>query len=277
MPLTKRKKMRPLGYYIPESRLELQVEKALFKTSMTVLTDLLRQSRMGSESPHPNTPEHQLGLVTARGRQVLSRSEQFDRINNAEYSRYHTPVSDRVVSANANSYNTLYRRNRPMCGRQYELSSPVMSCAHCEVLGQYFCTDCTQLRKRIQSAKKQSVNFPNIDVHPRSLIAPVKVERLLSSDQYGIIKKQKFNDTGVSYEEDNIRFINSPFVYTQNDVYERLRLQHRENGNSVFGKAVKVAENKPDDALSREVTRLRRELTDISPSEMKVTVTFSNQ
>lgn len=268
--LSKRNRTRPLGHVVQESRVELQVEKALFKTNMRLLSDMIAIGRRPQSLQEP--AYYDLRRAN-QPRLFMTRSERLRKVNDAEYqAKFTTQTPERVVSADRTRLDVsrLLQYQTSICDRHYRGHDIKNKHAQCDVLGPYYCTDCIQVKKRNTSFKTHQRNFPNIEVHPRSLIAPDKVDRVLMSREKilldGIGKNQRNNldfDIPTSYNES----VYLP-VLTENDVVERIRRD----------KSTTTTPRTPRSPLGSY--RSLRDVTAASnppPSpEMKVSVTFSN-
>ncbi|XP_069103349.1 uncharacterized protein [Argopecten irradians] len=215
----RRGRTRPLGLVMLDSRLETQVEKAAFQTNLRILTQMIGQQK-SQVFARPNTPVHD------EATQHAIQSKAYQIINNATTSCYHNKIRDRVVSARGE------RRYGQVCARQSYTGDKCQQMSHCEVLGSYYCKDCTQIRKRSKSAHQQSKNFPNIDVHPRSLVAPEKLEKLL-------IKIPQMDTVNIPTKTRPSEENGGNVIYTGNDIYSRLRETHKQHGGRVFGQKIK--------------------------------------
>lgn len=270
--LSKRRSTRPLGHVVQESRLELQVEKALFKTNMRLLSDLIATGRR----PHSyHEPAYYDQRRANQPRLFMTRSERLRKVNDADYqAKFTTQTPERVVSADRTRLDVsrLLQYQTSICDRHYRRDSAKIKHAQCDVLGPYYCTDCIKLKKRNTNYKTHQRNFPNIEVHPRSLVAPDKVDRVLMSRESILL-----NNIGNNHSN-NTEFSHTPSGYnesvylpvlTENDVVERIRRD----------KSTNTTPRTP-----RSPINSYRNLREISgagynppPSpEMKVSVTFSN-
>ncbi|CAG2248140.1 uncharacterized protein [Mytilus edulis] len=269
--MSKRFHTRPLGHIVPESRVELQVEKALFKTNMRLLSDMITTERYPKSLYSPYYQQEQTHNLQKRLFQT--RSERLRKVNDAEYqAKYTTTIQDRVVSADQTRLDTLrlLQYQTPICDRHYRHDRMTNNNAHCDVLGPYYCTDCIQLKKRKTSAKTHQNNFPNIEVHPRSLVAPDKIDRVLMSREKlllnGYMSPVMKPEIQATYDEN----VYLP-VYTENEIHERLR-------NSLRDKSSCSSPRSPRSPLTTYRSSVPKVLSASSstlPLEMKVSVTFA--
>lgn len=270
--MSKRFRTRPLGHIIPESRIELQVEKALFKTNMKLLSEMMTTGKRPQSLQNPVWPADETSNL--QGRLFLTRSERLRKVNDAEYqSKFTTTIQDRVVSADQTRLDVtrLFQYQTPLCDRHFRKDSVKIRHAHCDVLGPYYCSDCIQLRKRKHSAKTHQTNFPDIEVHPRSLVAPEKVDRVLMSREKIALNGNlsPFAKTDpLSEYNDNVYLP----VYTENEVHARLR-------NSYRDKSMNNSPRTPRSPLSSYRGAMFKELSTASSNppatQMKVSVTFA--
>lgn len=271
--MSKRFRTRPLGDIVPESRAELQVEKALFKTNMRLLSDMIITGKRPQSLHNPLWTYD--SYYTNPQRLFLTRSERLRKVNDAEYqSKFTTEIQERVVSADQTRLDVsrLLQYQTPVCDRHFRHDPVKIRNAHCDVLGPYYCTDCIKLRKRNTNVRTHQTNFPKIEVHPRSLVAPDKVDRVLMSREKIALNgnmSSPFTNSGtpVGYNEN----VYLP-VYTENEVHERLR-------NSFRDKSSSCSPRSPRSPLSSYRGNMFKELSTASsnapPTQMKVSVTFS--
>ncbi|VDI48475.1 Hypothetical predicted protein [Mytilus galloprovincialis] len=269
--MSKRFHTRPLGHIVPESRVELQVEKALFKTNMRLLSDMITAGRYPQSLYSPYYQQEQTHNLQKRLFQT--RSERLRKVNDAEYqAKYTTTIQDRVVSADQTRLDTLrlLQYQTTICDRHYRHDRMTNNNAHCDVLGPYYFTYCIQLKKRKTSAQTHQNNFPNIEVHPRSLVAPDKIDRVLMSREKlllnGYMSPVMKPEIQATYDEN----VYLP-VYTENEIHERLR-------NSLRDKSSCSSPRSPRSPLTTYRSSVPKELSASSstlPLEMKVSVTFA--
>ncbi|XP_021360733.1 uncharacterized protein LOC110455113 isoform X2 [Mizuhopecten yessoensis] len=268
MLLRRRGRTRPLGLVLLDSRLETQVEKAVFQTNLRLLTQMVG-SQKNQVFARPNTPVHEHESPSLQ-------SKEYQIINNATTSCYHNKIRDRVVSAGGERRAGSGSRfgSVPLCSRQSNTGDDLHKCqhkSHCDVLGSYFCTDCTQIRKRSKSAQQQTKNFPNIEVHPRSLVAPEKLDKLL-------IKIPQMHEVKVSDKKRPSVGNGNRFVFTGNDIYSRLRETHKLYGRRVFGQKVnpvpKTAGLLPNNLFDNH--RSRRRSSTLAPQKTLLAVPKAN-
>ncbi|CAG2242902.1 unnamed protein product [Mytilus edulis] len=255
--MSKRFHTRPLGHIVPESRVELQVEKALFKTNMRLLSDMITTERYPKSLYSPYYQQEQTHNLQKRLFQT--RSERLRKVNDAEYqAKYTTTIQDRVVSADQTRLDTLrlLQYQTPICDRHYRHDRMTNNNAH--------------FKKRKTSAKTHQNNFPNIEVHPRSLVAPDKIDRVLMSREKlllnGYMSPVMKPEIQATYDEN----VYLP-VYTENEIHERLR-------NSLRDKSSCSSPRSPRSPLTTYRSSVPKVLSASSstlPLEMKVSVTFA--
>ena len=216
--------MRPLGYVNANSRLEIQVEKSMFRSNLKLLSDMIMMQRTAKQTAS-------LYPVTSYGvpqvRQVMSFRDKDRFVNNAEHVKYYNFVSHRVGGEDTprKGSGRFGGKSVSMCSRRYDMSENRgrMKSAHCDVLGPDFCTDCTQLNKRVKSAKHNKRHFPGIDVHSNSLVAPRRLESLLLSDQNTLVNERNNSLSTVYYDLANIYSgTTKPVAYSEHEIYERV-------------------------------------------------------
>jgi len=268
---SRRRKVRPLGLVVPESRLEIQVEKAMFKTNIQILNQIVSKQRRPPRYVHPNSPEP---MSHAQNRYLLTTDSEFQKMNNATSSVFHKKIIDRVMSAQAERRESAsnFRRPSSVCPRHEANDDKYARIrnSHCDVLGPYFCTDCIQLRKRSKSAHQQRQNFPRIEVHTRSLIAPERLEKLLINHNPTTLEPFSYNN---SFGGEDLWDINGHAIYSVNDVHWRLRELHKEKGKHVFGEN-KRRISKSAGLIPKSVF-VRNKPADVQEKETKPTVHFA--
>ncbi|XP_045199209.2 uncharacterized protein LOC123553580 [Mercenaria mercenaria] len=291
-----RRQRRPLGYFQPESRLELQMEKATFRMHSEILRNMCdkqmkqRQMQQMIESgnlPLPsqlsqlNISNHTAGSKMQNGnaqlppeiRWLLTRSARMQRANNAGFSKFRNPVKVRVVSAGGRRGQTLMslERQRSMCNRYEGFDVSEKQKLQCDVLGPDSCTDCTKMKSKQIVIKKQRKDFPRLECHTRSLVAPDKVEKLYLSHPKELFHQNTKYACGCAVDP---KFeITTPIVYTPHEVFERIRRRKNiERGQELIRQEHEIMRQH-----NNTPTRipLYEEKTE-PPLDMKVSVTFRN-
>ncbi|KAL3882660.1 hypothetical protein ACJMK2_028978 [Sinanodonta woodiana] len=274
------RKQRPLGHIIPDSRIDQQVEKAMFRTNAKILAEMCMNKKLKPRE----IIEHQSFQTSASSRPetrwLITRSATLQRVNNAEFSKYDNRIRDRVVSADdvRRKGGLFLERQKSMCNRENSFDKSAGSHVHCEVLGPSFCFDCIKVRERRNILQEQNVNFPKIEVNPRSLIAPAKIEKMILSYPDEIFNDDKSYGYGAVLDA-RVLF-SEPIVYTQNEVYTRLRLLHKEKGRDVFKSKRKIKEKEPSWNIAS--SWVQKDIANAQPQaitseSMKVSVKFKSQ
>ncbi|KAL4232654.1 putative inactive peptidyl-prolyl cis-trans isomerase-like 6 [Mactra antiquata] len=287
---------RPLGHFVPSSRLELQMEKATFRMHSEILRNMcdkklrnrqLQQMIENGDIPRPspvsliNVSEHWNAPGISENntqmpsdvRWLLTRSARMQRANNAGYSKFRNPVKNRVSSAGGrrDKRGVSLERQRSMCSRYDKVDISEEQKLQCDVLGADFCTDCTKINSKETVNRQQRKDFPRIEMHTRSLVAPERVEKLYLSHPNILFHQQKKYECGCPVDP---RFeITTPIVYTPHEVFERIRRKKNiERGNELIRKETEVIRqhNNTPTKLS-----LQEEKTE-APLDLKVSVTFRN-
>lgn len=290
-----RKQRRPLGYYQPESRLELQVEKATFRMHSQILRNMcdtqqkqrhVQQMIENGEALHPseqsqlNISKHlaNSNMVDSNAqmppeiRWLLTRSARMQRANNAGFSKFRKPVKVRVASAGGRREQNVLslERQRSMCNRFDGMGVSEIQKIQCDVLGPSSCTDCTELNSKDIVLQREKKDFPRLECHTRSLVAPDRVEKLYLSHP-----NELFHQENIKYacgcDVDPKFEITTPIVYTPHEVFERIRRKKNiERGNDLIRREheiKRVHTNTPTKiSLYSEKTE--------PPLDMKVSVTF---
>lgn len=279
----RRRQKRPLGYYIPESRLELQLEKALFRTNAEIIREMCekkirqKQKELRHDPPMPPLP---YANMTPEVRWLLTRSARMQRVNNAGYSKFHNPVDNRVVSASGRRgrQSLSLQRQRSMCSRISSPDQAEIKRLQCDVLGPHFCTDCTKQTKKNQLKLEQNKNFPRIEVHTRSLVAPDRVEKLYLSNPRELFHQEKSYKCGCAY--DPALEITTPLVYTPHEVFQRLRRKkyleqtlERERTEQENEESSKNRNNRNNSSVGQPSFYDEKTLP---PMDLKVSVVFKN-
>ena len=260
-----RRQGRPLGYFYPESRIELQLEKEIFRQNAQVLRDMcdikLKQRRREAHQYLPidqfsrnlkfekSTVQHNqeqrlqfesinhASTIAPEVRWLLTRSARLQRANNAGFSKYNKPVKDCVVSANGKRDTNAMslERQRSMCSRNEEYDRSIMQKCQCDILGPPFCSDCTKIKQKVTQKHEQDQQFPRIEVHTRSLVAPERVERLYLSHPEELFHQRKKYACGYAVSPEFE--ITTPLVYTPHEIFERIRRKkYIELGNELIRK-----------------------------------------
>lgn len=293
---TVKRPRKPLGHFIPSSRLELQMEKATFRMHSEILRNMcdkkLKQRQMQQMIENGDVPRltqvSQLNMsehwkspgisgnavpIPSEIRWLLTRSARMQRANNAGYSKFRNPVKNRVVSASGRrAKNTMsLERQRSMCNRFETFDVSDEQKLQCDVLGPDFCTDCTKINSKETVIRKQRKDFPRIEVHTRSLVAPERVEKLYLSHPKVLFHQEKKYACGCPVDP---RFeITTPIVYTPHEVFERIRRKKNiERGNELIRRENEVV--RKHNNTPTKLT-LQDEKTE-EPLDMKVSVTFRN-
>ncbi|KAK3098218.1 hypothetical protein FSP39_017316 [Pinctada imbricata] len=278
MSLQRRKFVRPLGHIHRDSRLEIQMEKALFRTNIKLLSDIISVKRSTPRSMASTLPMTSYGMPTFR--HILSFGDKDRLVNNAEHAKYHNYFSNRVGSEDVRRKGSgIYGGNNSVCSRRYEGTSDVkkMKSAQCDVLGPDFCTDCSRLQRRIKSAQHSKQNFPNIDVHSNSLIAPRKLESLLLSEDNSAMSKRNNALSTVYYDLANIYSgMSKSQVYTETEVYDRVRSAKRQEMNKELEVYTEREPTVESEMVAPPCSRENSDLQELPmPNNMRVTVSFS--
>lgn len=270
---------RPLGYYIPESKLELQLEKALFRTNAEILREMCEKKiRQKQRELHrePSIPDIPYTNISPEVRWLLTRSARMKRVNNAGFSKFRNPVADRVVSANGRRRSQIpfLERQRSMCSRVSSAHEADIKGCQCDVLGPQFCTDCTKMNQKNKLNIEQNKNFPRIEVHTRSLVAPDRVEKLYLSNPKELFYQQKTYKCGCAYNP--ALEITTPIVYTPHEVFQRLRRRKYLEQNAGQTKEEEI-ENSNIKTLNKPLKQpsFYDEKT-LPPMDLKVSVVFRN-
>lgn len=206
-------------------------------------------------------------------RWLLTRSARMQRANNAGFSKFRNPVKVRVVSASGRrGQNTMsLERQRSMCNRFEDSDVSENQKLQCDVLGPDSCRDCAKMKSKQTVMKKQQKDFPRIECHTRSLVAPDKVEKLYMTHPKVLFHQDKRYPCGCSVDP---KFeITTPIVYTPHEVFERIRRRKNiERGNELIRR-----ENEMRRQHNNTPTKLTlyEEKTE-PPLDMKVSVTFRN-
>ena len=284
----RQRQKRPLGFFNPESKLELQVQKALFRTNAEIIRDMCeknirqKQRELHREPPIPPIPYTN---ISPEVRWLLTRSARMQRVNNAGFSKFRNPVDNRVGSANGRRRSKIIslERERSMCSRVSSAREPDVKKCQCDVLGPQFCTDCTKVSKKDKLIKEQDKNFPRIEVHTRSLVAPDKVEKLYLSNPKELFYQQKKYKCGCTY--DAALEITTPLVYTPHEVFQRLRHKKyleqtartigQESQKELEYSKAKVNDSAVDQPLLEQRPSFIDEKT-LPPMDLKVSVVFKN-
>lgn len=292
---TVRRQRKPLGHFNPESRLELQYQKAMFKNNAQILrtmcekswkqkqreTELSSVDRLNTYLFDTNTSEHTTVInsltnysasnIPPEIRWLLTRSARMQRANNAGFSKFRNPVKNRVASAGVRKGPGMsLERQRSMCSRlDGDCDLKDLRNLQCEVLGPDLCTDCTKINNRYENMRQERKTFPRLEVHTRSLVAPEKVEKLYLSHPKELFHQQKKYACGCMVNPE--LEITTPLVYTPHEVFERIRRRKNiEKGNELL-RQERARENKRTNTPDRPV--LYEEKTE-PPLDMKVSVTF---
>ncbi|XP_060563838.1 uncharacterized protein LOC132723178 isoform X2 [Ruditapes philippinarum] len=291
---TVRRQRRPLGFYQPESRLELQMEKATFRMHSEILRNLcdkqMRHRQTQQMIEHGTLPlpskVSQMNISTHSRytksqnnnaqlppeiRWLLTRSARMQRANNAGFSKFRNPVKVRIVSAGGQrGQNTMsLERQRSMCSRFEGFDVSGDKRLQCDVLGPDSCTDCTKVLDKQIVMRKQRKDFPRLECHTRSLVAPDKVEKLYLNHPKELFHPDKTYACGCTVDP---KFeITTPIVYTPHEVFERIRRRK----NIERGQELIRQENEQLRHHNNTPTRipLYEEKTE-PPLDMKVSVTF---
>ncbi|KAK3589362.1 hypothetical protein CHS0354_010007 [Potamilus streckersoni] len=274
-----RRKQRPLGHIVADSQIDQQVEKAMFRTNAKILAEMCMNKKLKPREIIEFQSFQTSASTRPETRWLLTRSATLQRVNNAEFSKYDNRIRDRVVSADdiRQKRGLFLEKQNSMCNRENSFEKSVDSHAHCEVLGPSVCFDCIKARERSNILQEQKVNFPNIEVHPRSLIAPAKIEKMILSYPDEIFNDDKSYGYGAVL--DSRVLFNEPIVYTQNEVYTRLRLLHKEKGRDVFKSKKKFKEkeqiwNIASSWVQKDIANAQPQA--ISLDSMKVSVKFKS-
>lgn len=200
-------RVRPLGvtkvlYDAPTTE-----ERIAFKRQLRLLHFLCEQSRQKSDEEEKMKSRDQLrfGLSTAA------------TMNNAALARLYSQIPETVLTDEEEDESRLGIRNSmSCCGRHSDRN--VTRKVHCDVFGPYFCTDCQRLNKRERSDVEKHQCFPNIDVHPRSLVAPKRVIRLKT--EYSLKHTSQLPLQTEQHDDND----NEPtkYVCTENEIRKRI-------------------------------------------------------
>ncbi|KAH3738595.1 uncharacterized protein LOC127851452 [Dreissena polymorpha] len=306
IPSSKRTYTRKLGSYVPESRVELHAEKALFRNQTQLLRDLCdRQTKFSRRHPFQFPSEgsfnpiiqsilkrsgalqqmrqHEESHVTVDAknnispevRWLLTRSARMQRVNNAGYSTFQNKIKDKVVSADGRKREFSLQRQRSMCLRTERSDTPLSQRLQCDVLGPKFCTDCTEIDQKKAVLRKQQARFPRIEVHTRSLVAPEKVEKIFLSHPNEMFHQQKRYACGCTY--DPKLEITTPLVYTPHEVFQRIRRRKQLLYGDLMDDTFKTSSNNYDgtNSIPRKPTYYQEKTE--PPMDMTVSVKFVNE
>lgn len=284
---------RPLGYYVPESRVELQIEKAMFRNHAQVLRNMcdkpLKQrhtqqlvASLNLYSPSHKTPFNISKRTTpaqdvsrsmpSEIRWLLTRSAQLQRVNNPGFSKFRKSVKDRVVSANDIGGQTVLspEKQRSMCSRYDNYSTSINQRLQCDVLGPEYCTDCTEMNSKLVIAQQQQRKFPRIEVHTRSLVAPERVEKLYLSNVKAMFNQDTRYACGCPV--DPMFEITTPVVYTPHEIFERIRMKKNiEMGEEL----IRIEQELQRKSNNTPVPQIYSEKTEL-PLDLKVSVTYKS-
>ena len=291
---TVRRQKRPLGFYQPESRLELQMEKATFRLHSEILRNMcdkqMRQRQTQQMIEHGNLPlpsrvsqmnisahltnsksYDNMAPMPPEIRWLLTRSARMQRANNAGFSKFRNPVKVRIVSANGRRGHNIMslERQRSMCSRFEGVNVSEDKRLQCDVLGPDSCTDCTKEKSKQIVLKKQRKDFPRLECHTRSLVAPDKVEKIYLNHPKELFHPDKKYACGCVVDP---KFeITTPIVYTPHEVFERIRRRK----NIERGQELIRQENELLRRHNNTPTKipLYEEKTE-PPLDMKISVTF---
>ena len=225
--MTSRRKppVRRLGTFKFDNYQKMRREKDDFRKDLQELSNML-------------TTDNSVGKYGKRS-SIKSNgylANQRSIVNDASKAVYYNKIRDRVSSANTSDRFDRLRFSHPLCGRcEASCNKGLVRGYQCEVLGTSYCTDCIQLKRRIRSADTQRSNFPDVDISPRSLVAPVRLEKVVHDIAMSLNSLPTYAQR-ISPELYVHNFQTcGQVVYTQNDVYNRLRDMHREHGHILFG------------------------------------------
>ena len=265
------------------------MQKALFRTNAEIIRDMCeksirqKQREMHREAAIPPLPYTN---ISPEVRWLLTRSARMQRVNNAGFSKFRNPVDNRVGSANGRRRSRVMslERERSMCSRVSSARERDVKKCQCDVLGPKFCTDCTKVSKKNKLNQENETNFPRIEVHTRSLVAPDRVEKLYLSNPKELFHQQKRYKCGCLY--DPTLEITTPLVYTPHEVFQRLRRKkYLEQNAGIIGqdsqKVFEDSQYKVSDS-STDVPRLEQRPSFVDektlpPMDLKVSVVFRNE
>jgi hypothetical protein len=206
-------------------------------------------------------------------RWLLTRSARLQRANNAGYSKYRNPVKVRVSSADGRRQQNpvSLERQRSMCNRFESYDTSQNRKLQCDVLGPNLCTDCTEIKSKQVIVAKQRRDFPRLECHTRSLVAPDKVEKLYLTHPKELFHPDKSYACGCRVDP---QFeISMPIVYTPHEVFERNRRKKNiERGNELIKREHDLQRQRNN--TPTKIT-LYEEKTE-PPLDMKISVTFRN-
>ena len=275
----RRHQKRPLGYYVPESRLELQLEKALFRTNAEMIREMCERNikqKQKEVQDTPHIPPLAVADIPPEVRWLLTRSARMRRVNNAGYSKFRNPVDNRVVSASGRrgTQALSLQRQRTMCSRFSTPNKADIKKLQCDVLGPNFCTDCTKLDKKNKLKVEQNKNFPRLEVHTRSLVAPDRIEKLYVSHPKELFHQDKSYKCGCAYNP--ALEITTPLVYTPHEVFQRLRRR-----KYMEKTAERIERESEDTSTKRNNSPVDKQPSfydekTLPPMDLKVSVVFRN-
>ncbi|XP_062596051.1 uncharacterized protein LOC134257449 [Saccostrea cucullata] len=262
--------VRPLGQVARESRLERQMEKALFRNQVKFLSDLIQARKTLGIPYHESYPR----ISSRLSNHSITIEEKYKYVNNAFHARYFNTVSQSVLNASDRRLeNYPHRVVPPSCHRQMETGNRMKS-AYCDVFGPKLCSDCTRSRKRVKSAQDQRYYFPNIAVHSKALVAPERLEKILLYHERDYFSSPS-GDTTI-YDLSSIckgPDGGGPHVFPENEILERVRSGKKLEAQKMIEMGEKeIAPIAPPSSRRNSLTQMPQFLQN---NEMRVTVSFA--
>ncbi|XP_046581685.1 uncharacterized protein LOC124289125 [Haliotis rubra] len=213
----KRPRTRPLGYVPVKNPIFLEREKTEFRDGLQTISDII----------------HYGDDMKTRVRSSMKTSS---RMNNANIAKYYNNVPDRVISPDLRDNDGLFRQTSSICNRKFQPDRTSLANLQCEVLGPFFCADCSKTRRQDMNCETHRAMYPQIAVHQRALVAPNKVMQFNSSKATSSFKDKRVLSCGCIVDAENAFHI--PVVYTQHDVHNRVRHAHQAGCSLVHRKAL---------------------------------------
>lgn len=267
---------RPLGQIFLESNLELRAQKAFFRTNLKTLSDIVKTQ--SKRRRLVNTPISSIRTESSFG----ANTPSIERTTFGELLKYQMPVRERILSANENNDTPTVASRTRLCRRHSHKDQTDRKSIHCDVFGPDFCSDCSQLQRKQREANKNKQLLPVLGSETRSLVIPEKVALLsVSSSQIG--SRSPYSESENSSKPCVNSISPNPALYTESEVYERLRTLHKVKRGLVFGKGER---NYGDEYFNlpretrehtpKEIKRLRVRQPSIDDVNMKISISFMN-
>ncbi|XP_071112574.1 uncharacterized protein [Haliotis cracherodii] len=220
----KRPRTRPLGYVPIRNPSSLEREKTEFRDGLQTISDLI----------------HYGDGMKERARATMKTST---RMNDANIAKYYNNVPDRVISPELRENDGLFRQTTSICNRKLKPDRTSLTNLQCEVLGPFFCADCSKTRRQDTNCETHKAMYPQIAVHQRALVAPEKVMQFNSAMSMSSFKDKRVLSCGCVVDVGSALHI--PVVYTQHDVHNRVRHAHKAGCSLVHRKAVPSTKTNP--------------------------------